>query len=132
MSSKVHAEVIPERPSGRIGDTLWSLLEGCWNKDPAKRPTTVELYNALSDPSSRHRVTETPRGRVIVGLAPELRLRFESIAPSPTANPLKRRQFYVKLKYGEMNHTTPSTAAREKTHGKVWYAYARFCPLSCR
>ena len=133
VSSKVRAGEIPERPSGRIGDTVWSLLEGCWSKVPAKRPTTVELYNALSDPSSHHKVTDTPRGRVIVGLAPELRLRFECIEPSVSAEMPKRLQFYLKLKYGEMNYTTPPTIAIEPSYRcRVSYAYAHFCPLLCR
>ena len=125
MSSRVHTEVIPERLSGTIDDTVWGLLEGCWSKVPAKRPTTVELYNALSD------VVDTPRERVIVGLPPELRLVFLCVAPSPTANPPTRGQFYLKLRYGKENHTTPPTDCVKGLY-EVWYVYAHFRRLPWR
>ena len=123
MSSRIHAEVIPERFTGTIDDTVWNLLEGCWSKVPAKRPTTVKLYNALSD------VVDTPREPVIETLPPELRLFFLAVVPLPTANPPKRGQFYLKLRYGEENHTTPPTDDVKDSDDQVKYAYAHFCRL---
>jgi hypothetical protein len=37
----------PKRPSG-ISDTLWSLIERCWDQDPKKRPRFDEVCEILS------------------------------------------------------------------------------------
>lgn len=39
-----------KRPvSGGIGDELWSLLQSCWSRTPAARPSIGEIVTALED-----------------------------------------------------------------------------------
>lgn len=43
----------PPRPaqdlctSKGLNDMIWNLLQDCWQKDPSKRPSMVQVYNRL-------------------------------------------------------------------------------------
>ena len=124
VQPKVQAGEIPERRPGRIADPVWNLLEGCWRKVPARRPPLVKIYNVLSNYRSRPGVTDTPQEQEIEGLPKELRLKFQSITPSPAAELPKGRGLYLKVKYGEMNYKTPPTDDEDSSGQKTWYAYA--------
>jgi len=45
--SKVHAGEFPQRPSNRIPDPIWMLLEKCWSRIPTKRPPTFQISEVL-------------------------------------------------------------------------------------
>ncbi|KAI8999871.1 kinase-like domain-containing protein [Hyaloraphidium curvatum] len=40
--------VRPERPEG-VPDAVWSLMERCWDQDPKKRPTFVQVAKELDE-----------------------------------------------------------------------------------
>lgn len=44
---KMHSQMAPGRPEG-IPDQLWSLISGMLDKDPAKRPSVLEVYQTLA------------------------------------------------------------------------------------
>ncbi len=44
---KMHSQMAPGRPAG-IPDQLWSLISGMLDKDPAKRPSVLEVYQTLA------------------------------------------------------------------------------------
>ena len=131
---RVPSAEIPTRSRGTIGDTVWNLLEGCWSRDPGGRPALVELYNALSDPSSHHRTTDIPEGRVTERLPLKQYLHPVVIDFRAGGSPPGPRRFYLKFKYGEMNHTTdPRSLMWWKGSWRyVWYAYAHFCAVPYR
>ena len=128
LLSSVPAAETPTRSRGTISDTVWNLLEGCWSWDPRERPALVELYNALSDSSSNHRTTDIPEGRVTEYVHPVV------ISIWAGGSPPGPRRFYLKFKYGEMNHTTdPRSLMWWKGSWRyVWYACAHFCPVPYR
>ena len=120
VPSKAKVEEIPTRFPGSIGDTVWSLLEGCWSKVPAERPPLVKLYTALSEPGTHNRVTGTLEGPVIVGIPPKLcfypvAINFLSGVDLPT-----QCQLYLRLEDGQSIHTTPA----KKVRSRVEYVYA--------
>jgi len=43
----MHSQMAPGRPTG-IPDQLWSLISGMLDKDPAKRPSVLEVYQTLA------------------------------------------------------------------------------------
>jgi len=48
--SRMVAGEIPERPSsGMIPDPVWKLLEECWSRNPAKRPSTAQVFKGFSN-----------------------------------------------------------------------------------
>jgi len=108
----VQAGEMPERPSGRIDDLVWGLLRRCWGRNPTERPSSFEVYNTLSSLSSPPQVRQspqeshTPQGSSTEELPGKLKLNFQSIKVSPDQ---PKQQFYVKLKYGNMDHATSST-----------------------
>ncbi|KAJ7113516.1 kinase-like domain-containing protein, partial [Mycena epipterygia] len=52
----------PSQPSSCSGtaalDSLWELLQDCWNKTPDKRPTAVQIVERLKGPLIRAATTE--------------------------------------------------------------------------
>ena len=44
---KMHSQMAPGRPAG-IPDQLWSLISGMLDKDPAGRPSVLEVYQTLA------------------------------------------------------------------------------------
>ena len=102
----------PERPPGRIGDSVWSLLEGCWSKIPANRPPIVELRSIQM--LSLH------------FLAVSLSWGMQALVLGPKDRPL-----YLKLQSGEMSYTTPRTNS-VSLFWEWWYAYAHLCLFPCR
>ena len=40
----------PERPEGNtwIGDAMWALMQDCWEREPANRPTIDHVITRLS------------------------------------------------------------------------------------
>lgn len=44
---KMHSQMAPGRPTG-IPDQLWSLISGMLDKDPAERPSVLEVYQTLA------------------------------------------------------------------------------------
>ena len=44
---KMHSQMAPGRPEG-IPDQLWDLISGMLDKDPAKRPSVLEVYQTLA------------------------------------------------------------------------------------
>lgn len=44
---KMHSQMAPGRPAG-IPDQLWSLISGMLDKDPAERPSVLEVYQTLA------------------------------------------------------------------------------------
>lgn len=44
---KMHSQMAPGRPTG-IPDQLWSLISGMLDKDPAGRPSVLEVYQTLA------------------------------------------------------------------------------------
>jgi len=99
----------PQRPAKGIDDQVWVLLEKCWNRDPATRPTTIEVNNTLSEFSSSPCVILAPEGRPATeGLPEKLKLQIRSIKiPLKKSKP---QQFSIKFRYGNGSHTTsPAT-----------------------
>ena len=45
---KVQGREFPQRPSDKIPDTVWELLEKCWDWEPTNRPSTAQVCNAFS------------------------------------------------------------------------------------
>ena len=125
MRTKVQAGENPERPSGMISDAIWSVLEECWSKIPAKRPPIVKLYNAMSNDSNRLRFAATPQKRPTKELPRKLHLHFLCISPPKGYCP------YLKLKYGKMSYRTFPTTHEGYLGENSWHVYAHFCPLPC-
>lgn len=44
---KMHSQMAPRRPEG-IPDQLWDLISGMLDKDPAKRPSVLEVHQTLA------------------------------------------------------------------------------------
>ena len=44
---KMHSQMAPGRPAG-IPDPLWDLISRMLDKDPAKRPSVLEVYQTLA------------------------------------------------------------------------------------
>ena len=120
---KVQAGEVPGRPPGRIHDLAWELLEKCWKMDPAERPQTAELYNTLSNLVTGPQITETvgsPRRQSVTGELPgRLKLQVQVIKFSFDKS--KKRQFYVKLRYGNRNHTTSPTNPVGGSGEHTWF-----------
>ncbi|KAF9650321.1 kinase-like protein [Thelephora ganbajun] len=121
MLSKVQAGEIPERPSDRINDPAWELLQKCWGKNLSERPPTVTVYKTLSELSSCPQVIHTPQpeGRSVTGELPgKLKLQFQSIKISLDKS--KQQQFSVKLKYGSKDYTTALTKPVDDSGEHTW------------
>ena len=116
---KVQAGEIPERLPGRIGDSVWELLGKCWSRLPERRPSAAELHDAFSDLCAHPQATHT-QGRLGKGELPEkLELWVQSIRFSLDKS--KKGRFYVKLKYGNRDHTTPLTNPVEGSGEYTWF-----------
>jgi len=121
VPSKIRAGEIPHRPSDEISDPVWKFLKECWSRDARRRPSTTQVYNALSRFRKLPRVKFTPEGRPAIGGLPgKLRLLVPGIQISP--NESKQHQFSVKLKYGDRDHTTPPTTKVIGGNERTWFA----------
>lgn len=54
----------PPRPKYGISDGLWGLLEWCWNREPAQRPTAMEIMDCLYPPRRTDELLDAGRIRV--------------------------------------------------------------------
>lgn len=109
---------------------IWELLEKSWSRFPTKRPSTQELYNTLSNPSRHPQVPPTPQGQPMTGELPgKLRLQFLGIKFSPGQ---QKHQLYVKLKYGNKDHTTSPTGSVVGYGEQIWFAFIHFYLLPRR
>ena len=94
--SKIHAGGIPQRPFRGIDDSVWGFLEKCWSRDPAKRPSATEVFNALSQfycPLPAKRLSHTDNRRTV---------------PIPDAYPGKA-DFEARMEIDEISEVTPLT-----------------------
>jgi copper chaperone CopZ len=72
----VRMDVRPERPgdndSSEISDSLWSLAEICWAKDPQRRPTALTACDTIHGllPIPRLKVPLSPRGNGATSAVP--------------------------------------------------------------
>ncbi|KAF9651086.1 kinase-like protein [Thelephora ganbajun] len=124
IPAKVRAGETPERPSDRIDDPTWELLEECWKLDPMERPPTDTVYNTLLKLSSHPRVIHTPHpgGRWVTGELPQkLEFQFQNIKIS--SNKSNRQQFSVRLKYGYRKHATALTKPVDDSGEYTWFAF---------
>ncbi|KAF9789186.1 kinase-like domain-containing protein [Thelephora terrestris] len=117
---KVQAGEIPGRPSEGINDQAWELLNKCWSRNPPGRPSTLELYNILSNLASNPQGTHTTQGQPAAGKLPEkLKLQVQSLRFSRDKS--KTGQFYVKFRYGNMGHKTSPTNAANASGEHTWF-----------
>lgn len=125
--SKIDARETPERPAGRIDDVTWELLEKCWRRVPAERPSAVELYNTWSNPTHSPKEAQTSSRRPGTGGLPgQLKLRVLDIKFSLDLS--KKRQFYVKLGYGNKGYETPPTGPVDGSGAHKWFVLCPFPP----
>ena len=114
----IQAGKTPQRPSEGIPESIWQLLEKCWSMGPRERPSVTQIYNTLSKFRSIRPVIEE--------LPERFTLQFQSIKISFTR--AKKRQFYVKFKYGKMDHITSLTTRATASSEYTWFA---LCPSTC-
>ena len=125
--SMIEAGKTPERPAEGIDDVTWELLEKCWKRDPAERPSTVELYNTWSNPTHSPQEAHTSSKRLGTGGPPgQLKLRVLDVKFSLDLS--KKRQFYVKLRYGNKNYETPPTDPVDGSGAHKWFVLRPFPP----
>ncbi|KAG8734000.1 hypothetical protein FRC10_012008 [Ceratobasidium sp. 414] len=72
-------ESIP--PDSQYGDTLWSLLQNCWEFEPEQRPSAAEVANIMKG--------ITREGLVPAPTEPEIQAETEPVPERPS----KRRRF---------------------------------------
>lgn len=120
--SKIQAGELPQKPTDGIRDTVWGFLEKCWNRDPTKRPSIAEVYDAFLQFRSLPQVVPASAGRSGMEELPgKLRLQVQSIKISLGKS--KQHQLCVKFKYGNKNHTTsPTTKATHGSDEHTWFA----------
>ena len=126
--AKIQDGEIPQRPPSGIADSIWELLEECWNRVPIIRPPIAQVLNALLYPPTLPQVTPTPEGRPAVGELPgKLKLQVRSIKIS--LNKSKRQKYSVKFKYGNRDYMTSPTTKAMTGDEYTWFAFRPFLPL---
>jgi len=120
--SKIQVGEMPHQSSDEIADPVWEFLERCWSRDPTKRPSTVQVGDAFSQFHLRPpQVIPTTEGGPVTGELPgKLKLQVQSIRISLDNS--KQLKFHVKFKYGNKQHTTPSTTRVMDGDEYTWFA----------
>jgi len=95
------------RPPDMLDDSIWELLEKCWNTSPRGPPSTVEVYNTLK--SCRKDIPTPLRWPAIGELPGALKLHFHSINFPDGFGHGCGQQFRIKFKYGNGSYTTSPT-----------------------
>jgi len=93
-----------------ITDSIWMLLEQCWDWEPSFRPDSAHVLNVLRE---AHQAGDTR-----AATPARFRLKMKDVAISLTT----KRKFhpYITLKYGSRSHTTSRATA--VGGGKyIWY-----------
>jgi len=125
--AKIQAGEVPQRPSDGIDDSVWDFLERCWSRDLVSRPSTARVCDIFLQFRFLPQVTPINGGRSGKEELPgKLRLQIQSIKIS--LNKSKQYQLFVKLKYGNKNHTTsptPKTADGSDEH--TWNSQENWC-----
>ena len=112
MLLKVQDGEIPERPPDGIADPVWEFLERCWSRDPAKRPSTAQVYESLSN---------------LRPLPAKLSLRVHGIKTSLKKS--KQQRFAVRFKYGNKSYTTSATMKVVAGDEYTWFGFRPFLPV---
>ena len=120
---KILAGELPQRTPG-IDDTVWEFLQKCWSRDPAKRPSTAEAYDAFSQFRLLPKFTPTPEGLSVTELPERVKLQVRSIKVSFDKS--KQQQFFVKLTYGNKDYTTSPTKAMDALRKHMWFVIRPF------
>ena len=94
----------------RITDTIWTLLEECWNWNPNLRPDSLHLLSALRQ--------ECRFGDAGTAISTGLKLQMKDVAIKLT----KKRSIdpYITLHYGSQTYTT-SRATSGEGNKYIWY-----------
>ena len=95
----------PRRPmdgaSSEITDSVWMLLEQCWDWDPFYRPSSTHVLTAIREIHQS--------GDAGVAIPEQLKLKMKDIVIDPATK--RKINPYITLQYGSHIHTTPCTAA---------------------
>jgi len=113
MLLKIQEGEIPRRPPDWIADLVWEFLERCWSRDPAKRPSTAQVYESLS------------KLRPLPG---KLSLRVQGIKTSLKKS--KQQRLSVRFTYGSKFHTTSATAKVVGGDEYTWFGFHPFLPVT--
>ena len=103
----------PRRPvneaSPGITDSIWMLLEQCWDWDPAYRPNSTHVLNTI------RKIHQS--GDAGVAIPGQFKLRMKDIVINLATK--QKIKPYITLKYGSRVHTTPcATAVGENRY--IW------------
>ena len=97
----------PRRPVNRaspgITDSIWMLLEQCWDWDPLYRPNSTHVLTVIREIHQS--------GDAGITIPEQFKLKMKDIV----INPATKRKInpYITLQYGSHVHTTPCTTAVE-------------------
>lgn len=124
MLRKIQAGENPQRPYDGIAHPVWEFIERCWSRDPANRPLAGKLCKNFSEFSSLPQDTHAPDGRAPIEALPgKLKLQARSVKLSLKGQ--EQRQFFVKFKYGNKDHTTSLTKAVAGDE-HTWFVFSPF------
>ena len=128
--SKIQAGELPPRPSEGINDSIWEFHESCWNSDPAKRPSSDQVYDSIAQFRSLPQAMFVADGWFGMEELPgKFRLRVQSIKISLKKS--RQQQLCVKFKYGNKSYTTAPTAkAMDTSDEHLWFVSVWFYSLS--
>lgn len=124
---KIQAGEIPQRPSDGIPGMVWEFLEKCWSGNPAKRPSTTQVYETFSKLRSPLQALHIPEGRLAMEELPG-RLKLQAQGIKISLNKPKKRRFSVRFKYGNKDHTTSPTRSVVAGGEHTWFVF-RSSPL---
>ena len=120
---KIRVGEPPQKPSG-VDDDVWEFLRKCWNSDPKERPSIAEVRGAFSQFCSLPKFTFDPDDLLATELPGKVNLQIQSIRVGFEKS--RQKQFCVKLKYGNKDHTTPVAKFVEATGEHGWFAFRPF------
>lgn len=114
MLTEVYDERRPRKPDNApslgITESIWMLLEQCWDWEPHYRPDSTHVLNVLRE-ACRSRDT---RAAIPVRLKLKMKNIFINLEKKRNINP------YIRLQYGSRVHTTwCATAVGGNRY--VWY-----------
>ena len=119
---KMRVGELPQKPPG-IDNTVWEFLQKCWSRDPTKRPSTAQVYDAFSKFCLLPKFT--PDGQSATELPGRVKLQVQSI--KVLFDKSKQQQhFSVKLKYGNKDHMTSPTKSLNNSGEHIWFALRQF------